>query len=103
MFISVPLFGTVMLMASNADEPQVQPMALIRSTDGPEEAIQGLYVTEGDERVYFANVATEGCENEVTPNSGRLLWVPKKEVVAMAIGPLQGVKRPAKPRSGNVL
>jgi hypothetical protein len=91
MFISVPLFGTAMLMARNADEPLVQPMAMIRSTDGPDEAIQGLYVTETSDRVYFANVATEGCEEGVTPHSGRLLWVPKSEVVAMSLGPLQNV------------
>lgn len=90
-FISVPLFGTLMLMARNIDDPQVQPFALIRDTDGPDEAIQGLYVTEGDDRVYFATVATESCSNELTPNSGRLLWVPKSEVVAMSIGPLQSV------------
>lgn len=95
-FLSVPLFGTAMLMARNADEPQVQPLALIRSTDGPDESIQGLYVTETDDRVYFANVATEGCENDVRPNSGRLLWVPRKEVVAMSIGPLQSVEDAAK-------
>jgi flagellar motor protein MotB len=90
-FISVPLFGTFTLMSRNFADPQVQPVAIIRSTDGPDESIQGIYVTEGDDRVYFANVATEGCENEVKDNSGRLLWVPKSEVVAMSIGPLQDV------------
>lgn len=91
-FISVPLFGTLTAMARNIDDPQVQPMALIRSTDGPDEAIQGLYVTEADDRVYFATVATEGCTDKLTPNSGRLEWVPKSEVVAMSVGPLQSVK-----------
>jgi len=73
----------------------VQPLALIRKTDGPYEAIQGLYVTEGDERVYFANVATEGCSDTVTPNSGRLLWVPKSELVALAVGPAQDLESAA--------
>jgi hypothetical protein len=91
-FLSVPLFGTLTLMAHNVSDPQVQPVALIRSTDGPDEAIQGIYVTEGSERVYFANVATEGCSDNVTPDSGRLLWVPKSEVVAMSIGRLQSVE-----------
>ena len=91
-FLSVPLFGTLTLMAHNIADPQVQPVALIRSTDGPDEAIQGIYVTEGSDRVYFADVATEGCSNNLTPHSGRLLWVPKSEVVAMSVGPLQGVK-----------
>jgi hypothetical protein len=92
-FISIPLFGTAMLIARNVDEPQVQPMALIRNTDGPDEAIQGLYVTETSSRVYFANVATEGCKEEVAPHSGRLLSVPTGEVVAMEIGPLQSVQQ----------
>lgn len=91
-FVSVPLFGTLTLMARNVEKPQVQPVALIRTTDGPGESIQGVYVTEASNRVYFANVATKGCTDEVVKNSGRLLWVPKKEVVAMAIGPLQDIK-----------
>lgn len=90
-FISVPLFGTLTTMARNIEDPQVQPMALIRNTDGPDEAIQGLYVTEADERIYFATVATEGCTHQLAAHSGRLLWVPRKEVVAMAVGPSQDV------------
>ena len=90
-FLSVPLFGTLTLMARNLADPQVQPVAIIRSTDGPDESIQGLYVAEGSDRVYFANVATEGCGQKVRQDSGRLLWVPKDEVVAMSIGPLQDV------------
>ncbi len=91
-FLSVPLFGTLALMTRNLADPQVQPMALIRKTDGPNEAIQGLYVTEADKRVYFATVATEGCSSDLTPGSGRLEWVPRSEVVAMSVGPLQSVK-----------
>jgi hypothetical protein len=95
-FLSVPLFGTLALMARNIVDPQVQPVALIRNTDGPDESLEGLYVTETSDRVYFANIATEGCSNQVTPNSGRLLWVPKDEVVAMSIGPLQNIDDAAK-------
>jgi outer membrane protein OmpA-like peptidoglycan-associated protein len=91
-FISVPLFGTLTAMARNIEDPQVQPMALIRNTDGPDEAIQGLYVTEADDRIYFATVATEGCTKDLSPHSGRLLWVPKAEVVAMTVGPSQDVE-----------
>ena len=95
-FISVPLFGTCTLMARNVAAPQVQPMALIRNTDGPDEAIQGIYVTEGSDRVYFASIATEGCQNKLTPDSGRLQWVPKSELVAMSVGPLQDVDKAGK-------
>lgn len=90
-FLSVPLFGTLTGMVRNVADPQVQPMALIRNTDGPYEAIQGIYVTEADERVYFATLATEGCSNTLRPHSGRLEWVPKSEVVAMSVGPAQDV------------
>ena len=90
-FLSVPLLGTLTALARNIDDPQVQPVALIRDSDGPEEAIQGLLVSEAHDRIYFATVATEGCSNSLTAHSGRLLWVPKSEVVAMAIGPLQDV------------
>lgn len=95
-FLSVPLFGTFMAMARNLDDPQIQPVALIRSTDRPDEAIHGLYVTEAKERVYFASAATEGCTGSLRENSGRLLWVPRDEVVAMSIGPLQSVGDAAK-------
>lgn len=92
MLLSVPLFGMLTLMFRDLSDPQVQPMALIRNTDGPDQAIQGLYVTETDGRVYFANVATEGCSKSIQSQSGRLLWVPKDEVVAISIGPLQDVE-----------
>lgn len=71
-------------------------MALIRTTDGPDEAIQGLYVTETSDRVYFADVATEGCTKTIRSQSGRLLWVPRDEVVAISIGPAQDVKDAAR-------
>jgi hypothetical protein len=90
-FISVPLFGTITGIVRNVADPQVQPVALIREEDGPDEAIQGVYVTETSDRVYFATVATEGCTDKLVPNSGRLLWVPKQDVVAMSIGPPQSV------------
>jgi hypothetical protein len=95
-FLSVPLFGTVSVVADNFNHPKVQPVALIRKSDGPAEAIQGLYVTETGDRVYFANIATEGCGEEVTPHSGRLLSVPSEEVVAMSLGPLQKVEEAGK-------
>ena len=91
-FLSVPLFGAVAGIARNLEEPQVQPVAFIRQDDGIAEAMQGIYVTETDERLYFASVATDQCTDELEPRSGRLLWVPRKEVVTMALGPSQSVE-----------
>ncbi len=95
-FLSVPLVATVALATRNIDDPQAQPVAIIRNGDGPAEALQGLYVTETDKRVYFANVATQGCEKKIVGDSGRLLWVPKDDVVAMAIGPEQDIDKAAR-------
>jgi hypothetical protein len=95
-FVSVPLFGTLTWMAQNVFEPQVQPMALIRKAGDIDEYLQGLYVTETDDRVYFATVDTKGCSRHLVPGSGRLLSVPKSEIAAIAIGPLQNVTRARK-------
>lgn len=82
--LSVPLFGTVALATRNIDDPQAQPVAIIRHGDHGTDALQGLYVTEAKERVYFANVATEGCGKKVVGDSGRLFWIPQSEVAATA-------------------
>lgn len=92
LFVSVPVLGAVAGITRNFADPQVQPMALIRAGDAATEAVQGIYVTETDDRVYFASVSTRGCTNHIDQNSGRLLWVPRDEVVAMSLGPAQDVK-----------
>jgi hypothetical protein len=92
-FVSVPLFGAITWTMRNVFEPQVQPMALIRKSGGTSEYLEGIYVAETDSRVYFATLATRGCSKDVVADSGRLLSVPKSEVAAMAIGPLQGVSQ----------
>jgi flagellar motor protein MotB len=95
-FLSAPLFGTIALTTRNIDDPQAQPVAIIRGGDGPAEALQGLYVTETDKRVYFANVATQDCGKKIVQDSGRLFWIPEKEVVAMSIGPSQDIDKAAR-------
>lgn len=91
-FVSVPLLGAVVGVARNMDDPQVQPVALIRTDDGEREALQGIYVTETDDRVYLGTIATEGCSGEIESGSGRLLWVPREDVAAMLLGPPQSVQ-----------
>lgn len=95
-FLSAPLCGTVALTTRNIDDPQAQPVAIIRGGDGPAEALQGIYVTETSERVYFANVATRSCDKKIVDDSGRLFWIPKDDVVAMAIGPRQDIDKAAR-------
>jgi hypothetical protein len=91
-FVSVPLLGVVAGVTRNFADPQVQPVAILRQDDGPAEALQGIYVTETDDRVYFASIGTVGCSGELAPASGRLFSIPRKEVVAMSLGPPQSVE-----------
>jgi hypothetical protein len=96
-FFSVPVFGAALSVLRALDEPQVQPIALIRVGDGPDEGLQGLFVTENDERVYMATVARDACDGKhLISDSGRLFWVPRDQVVTYAIGPLQNAKRAAR-------
>jgi len=89
-FFSVSLFGAVVETLRTLDEPQVQPMALIRAGDGPGEGLQGIYITETEERVYMASVAANGCnDTDLEGDSGRLFWVPREQVTGYAIGTLQ--------------
>jgi outer membrane protein OmpA-like peptidoglycan-associated protein len=75
------------------DDPVVQPAALVRSGDRPQEALQGLYVTDNDEEVWLASVATTDCaHSNLRPGSGRIFSVPRDEVVAKEVGPLQSVR-----------
>ena len=101
-FFSVPLFGAALMIAQQFDDPQVQPVALIREKDGVQEVLQGLYITETDKREYIASVAVEGCGDRVAQGSGRITWIPRDEVVAMSIGPLQTVNGVSNRVSGMV-
>ena len=103
-FLSVPLFGTLMTVVKNVAHPKVQPLALIRKTDGPRESIQGLYVTETSSRIYFANIATEGCGEEVVPAERPVAFAAEgEEVVAMSLGPLAERRRSWQDGARNVL
>ena len=89
-FFSVLVFGAVLAAARTFQAPLVQPAAVIRSGDLRYEGILALYVTETSDRVWLAVVCQqEDAENRPEPNMSRVFWVPKKDVVAMSIGPLQ--------------
>jgi hypothetical protein len=102
-FVSVPLFGGVAAAARNFFDPQVQPVALLKSGDnGRDEPLRGIYVTETDERVYYATIGTEdnpeaqgglGEEprDQLAGGSGRLQWVAREKIKDMSTGPPQSV------------
>jgi outer membrane protein OmpA-like peptidoglycan-associated protein len=89
-FFSVLVFGAVLAGARTIQSPFVQPAALIRKDDRQEEGVLGLYIAETSDRVWLGVI----CQRkkplfQAEPNSGRMFWIAKSDVVAMSIGPLQ--------------
>ncbi len=84
-FLSLPIFGAAVLGLQVARDPKGQPVALLRKDDP--RGTCGLFVTETDDRVYlgFSDGRREG--------NGRLFYVPRDQVTAMSVGPLQSVKK----------
>ena len=88
-FISVAVFGAVLAAARTYAEPQFQAAALLRESD-PGGGLGAIYVTETDDRVYLGQVET-ACVNgrpddRPKAGSGRLFWVPRDDVTALAVG-----------------
>jgi outer membrane protein OmpA-like peptidoglycan-associated protein len=95
-FASVFAFGAAAGIVRFLGAPLVQPIALIRSVNGSRIAMQALYVTEDDKKLWLASVATVGCGREqLRRSSGRLFSVPMNQVVASQLGPMQRVKTAA--------
>jgi len=92
-FFSVVLYGAIANVLKSLSDPEVQPAALVRLGDAQREGLKGIYVTEGDDRIYLGSVAIE-CDHEkkLAPDSGRMFWVPTDQVVSLMVGPPQGVK-----------
>jgi hypothetical protein len=58
LFAAVVIFGSVMQYLTNSDDPQVQPVAIIRGPN--DEGLVGVYVALGDKRLYVKQVEREG-------------------------------------------
>ena len=86
-FFSLPLFGAVVSLLILADEPLVQPAALIRSVGDGRTVVQGLYISESDSHVFLGTVATEGCGySKLLRGSGSIYSIPKSEILEMRVG-----------------
>jgi len=92
-FFSLPLFGAIVGLLILADQPLVQPAAVIRSTDEGRLVVEGLYITDNDSAVFLGSVATDGCgSDELRPGSGSIFAIPKDQVLAMRIGRGQSIE-----------
>ncbi len=90
-FLSVTLFGAIVSVLQAVEDPQMQPLAIVRAGDPAGAGWQGLYVAESDDRVHIATVATIGCGDDPRRDSGRMSSIPRKEISVMALGALQDV------------
>jgi hypothetical protein len=71
--------------------PLVQPAAVLR--EGDPNGVCGFYITETSDRIYLARSDLESDANRrPESNTGRIFWIPRKEVTALAIGRLQSVR-----------
>jgi hypothetical protein len=92
-FLSVVFFGGVLSYVRSIDHPKLQAVAVLLK--GGSAPVCGLYVTETDSRLYLArvDVVAEGGQTNVVEHSGRMLSVPRSEIVRSDLGPLQSVTR----------
>jgi len=91
LFASIVLFGAALNILRTVDLPQVQPAALLRASDA--EGICGLYITETSERIYLARSDLPNPEaKRPERTSGRIFWVPRKDVTDFALGSLQSLR-----------
>ena len=90
----VGLFGAVVGVLRMLDEPRLQPVAFLMK-DGKEfRAVEGVYVGQSDDELWYASVALEDCgDDEVRSGSGRLRSVPMEDVRGVSIGPQMGLPK----------
>jgi hypothetical protein len=87
--VSLVLFGAGANMVKTIREPQVQPVALIRKSDGT--AFCGVYGTETDKRLYVGRIQGDLGESEAGADAGagRMFSVPLDDIEVFSIGSIQ--------------
>ena len=91
-FFAVGLFGAAVGVLRMLDEPRLQPVAFLLKDGNGMKGVEGVYIGESDDRLWFASVALEDCEDdEVSRGSGRLRSVPIDRVTSVSIGPQMGL------------
>lgn len=93
-FFSVALFGAALSVFRAIDEPRLQPVAFIVKEGKRAVAVEGVYVGESDNRLWFASTALGDCDElHVRPGSGRLWSVPRDRVTHLSVGPPVGLPK----------
>ena len=94
-FVAAGGFGAAITFERTSKTPKAKPVAVL--VKGDLNGLSGLFVAETDDRLYLGRVALtreprwEEAELKVADERGRLLWVPKSEVIAWSIGAARNV------------
>jgi outer membrane protein OmpA-like peptidoglycan-associated protein len=93
-FFSIALFGAVLGVLRMLEEPRLQSVAFLQTQGDQVRAMQGVYVGESDDRLWFASVALDECGDvDLRRGSGRLRSVPRDQVSFVSIGPPMGLPK----------
>lgn len=89
---SLIVFGAGVNIVKTIREPQVQPVALVRKSDGA--TLCGVYVTETDKRLYIGRIQGRDGEDAVGADAkaGRMFWIPLDDVEVVSVGPIQDME-----------
>jgi hypothetical protein len=77
-FIAVGILSGILTYYRTADNPKVEPAALLRTHGGP---VFGFFVAQTSDRIYLGTKPPGGM--------ARLDAIPREEVIALVVGPLQ--------------
>ncbi len=91
--LSIPIFGAGVSVLRAWESPQMQPVATIAKDF--KRSTCGLFVAEGDDRLYLARVDLDELGGIRRPRArrGRIVWVRRDELAATSVGPLQPIGR----------
>jgi hypothetical protein len=89
--LSLMMFGAALNIGRTLLDPEVQPLALVRTSDAT--PLCGVYVTETDDRVYMGRVVQDEGDGEVGSDAGagRMFWIPSDQIDVVSVGPLQTI------------
>jgi hypothetical protein len=90
-FVSILLFGTATSLLRTYHVPKVQATAVLRS--GHDAGLTGYFVAETSESVYLVRISGKQQDAHFETSFPRLVVVPRSNVTAMEVGPLERPNR----------
>lgn len=86
-FVSIVVFGTVVSLWRTYHTPTVQPFAVVRLHGAA--SLTGYFLAQTSDSIYLARIANGGDGSKFRPYLPRLVVIPRGDVAAVEVGPLQ--------------